>query len=106
LVQLQFVAITVTDQHTSESLTHFPLGPGDIALADRGYGYAAPIVETVRKQADVILRMSPAHLPVYDRDGQRVALLPLLGAQRWETHHTVGYCWRMYFKVLAGLFLA
>src|SRR5438128_1235 len=57
LVQLQFVAITVTDQHTGESLTHFPLGPGDIALADRGYGYAAPIVETVRKQADVILRM-------------------------------------------------
>jgi len=30
LVQLQFVSITVTDQHTGESLVHFSLGPGDI----------------------------------------------------------------------------
>lgn len=36
LVQLQFVSITVTDQPTGESLVHFPLGPGDSALADRG----------------------------------------------------------------------
>jgi hypothetical protein len=64
LVQVQFVSITVTDQHTGESLAHFSLGPGDITLADRGYAYAAPLVETVRKQADVILRVSPAYLPV------------------------------------------
>jgi hypothetical protein len=37
LVQLPFVSITVTDQQTGERLVHFPLGPGDIALADRGY---------------------------------------------------------------------
>jgi hypothetical protein len=37
LVQWQFVSMTVTDQHTGERLVHFPLGPGDIALADRGY---------------------------------------------------------------------
>jgi hypothetical protein len=89
LVQLQFVAITVTDQHTGESLVHFPLGPGDIALADRGYGYATPIVETVRKQADVIVRMSPAHLPVYDSDGQRVDLMHVLREQPWETNRTI-----------------
>jgi Transposase DDE domain len=89
LVQLQFVSITVTDQHTGESFIHFPLGPGDIALADRGYGYAAPIVETVRKQADVIVRMSPAHLPVYDGDGQRVDLMPVLREQPWETSRTI-----------------
>jgi Transposase DDE domain len=89
LVQLQFVALTVTDQHTGESLGHFPLGPGDIALADRGYGYALPIVETVRKQADVILRMSPAHLPVYDGDGQRVDLRPVLREQPWATSRTI-----------------
>jgi Transposase DDE domain len=89
LVQFQFVAITVTDQHTGESLEHFPLGPGDIALADRGYGYAAPIVETVKKQANVILRMSPAHLPIYDGDGQRVDLRHVLREQPWETSHTI-----------------
>jgi hypothetical protein len=92
LVQLQFVSLTVTDQHTGESLVHFPLGPGDIALADRGYAYATPIVETVRKQADVILRMSPAHLPVYGDDGQRVDLMQMLREQPWETSRTIAVC--------------
>jgi hypothetical protein len=89
LVQLQFVSITVTDQHTSESLLHFPLEPGDIVRADRGYGYAPPIVETVRKQADIVLRMSPTQLPLYDGDGQRVALRPVLRAQPGETSRTI-----------------
>ena len=89
LVQLQFVAMTVTDQHRGESLGHFPLGPGDIALADRGYGYAMPLVETVRKQADVMLRMSPAHLPVYAGDGQRVDLRAVLREQPWDTSRTI-----------------
>lgn len=89
LVQLQFVSITVTDQHTGESLVHFPLGPGDIALADRGYAYATPIVETVRKQAAVILRMSPAHLPVYTSDGQRVDLMQVLREQPGATSRSI-----------------
>jgi hypothetical protein len=89
LVQLQFVSILVTDHHTGESLTHFSLGPGDVALADRGYAYATPIVETFKKQADVILRMSPAHLPVYGRDGQRVDLMQVLCEQPLETHRTI-----------------
>ena len=89
LVQLQFVSITVTHQHPGESLVHFPLGPGDIALADRGYAYATPIVETVRKQAAVILRMSPAHLPVYDGDGQRVDLMQVLREPPWETSRSI-----------------
>jgi len=88
-VQFQFVSMTVTEQPTGESLVHFPWGPGDIALADRGYAYAPPIVETVRKQADVILRMSPAHLPVSDGDGQRVALMQGLREPPWETSRTI-----------------
>jgi len=61
------------------------LGPGEIALADRGDAYAPPIVETVRQQADVLLRMRPAHLPVDEADGQRVELLQVLREQPWET---------------------
>jgi hypothetical protein len=83
------VAITLTDQHPGESLVHFPLGPGDIALADRGYASATPIVETVKKQAAVILRMRPAHLPVYGHDGQRVDLMQVLREQPGETRHTI-----------------
>jgi hypothetical protein len=92
LVQLQFVSITVTAQHTGESLVHFPLGPGDIALADRGYAYALPRVETVRKQADVIVRRSPAQLPVYNGDGQRVDLRQVLREQPWATSRTIDVC--------------
>jgi DDE family transposase len=92
LVQLQFVALPVTAQHTGASLVHFPLGPGDRALADRGYADATPIVETVKKQADVILRMSPAHLPVYGSGGQRIELMQVLREQPWETHHTIDGC--------------
>ena len=33
--------------------------------------------------------MSPAHLPVYGRDGQRVALMQVLREQPWETSHTI-----------------
>jgi hypothetical protein len=88
-VQRQFVAITLTDQHTGESLVHFLLGPGDIAVADRGSAYATPIVETVKKQAAVILRMSPAPLPVYGRDGQRIELMQVLREQPWETSRTL-----------------
>jgi hypothetical protein len=65
------------------------LGPGDIALADRGYAYATPIVETVRKQAAVIFRMSPAHLPLYGHDSQRVDLVQVLRAQPWDTSRTI-----------------
>src|SRR5262249_16144343 len=89
LVQLQFVSLTVTEQHPGASLVHLPLGSGDIALADRGYAYATPSIETVTKQADVILRMSPAHLPVYDGDGQRVDLRQVLREPPWETSRTM-----------------
>jgi hypothetical protein len=82
------VALTLTDQHTGERRVHFPLGPGAIALADRGYASATPIVETVKKQAAVMLRMRPAPLPVYGHDGQRVDLMQVLREQPWETSHT------------------
>jgi hypothetical protein len=48
-----------------------------------------PIVETVRQQADVSLRMSPAHLPVYDGDGQRVDLMQVWREPRWDTSRTL-----------------
>ena len=31
--------VAVTDQHSAERLAHFTLRPGDIAVADNGYGY-------------------------------------------------------------------
>jgi DDE family transposase len=36
--------------------------------------------------------MSPAHLPLYDGDGQRVDLREVLRAQPWETSRTIDVC--------------
>ena len=67
-----------------------PLGPGDIALADRGYAYATPIVGTGPETGHGHPPGDPAHLPVYGRDGQRVALMQVLREQpKWETSHTM-----------------
>jgi len=39
LVSLQFVAVLVSDVHTGETLKHFTVAPGDVAVADRGYAH-------------------------------------------------------------------
>ncbi|MGH8060205.1 MAG: transposase [Candidatus Entotheonellia bacterium] len=69
LVTLTFVSITVTDKHTGESLRHFPLGPGDVAVADRGYGHPATLVQTVQQGADLLVRLNAHNVPVTQPDG-------------------------------------
>jgi hypothetical protein len=34
LVSLQFIEVLVSDVHTGETLKHFTLAPGDVAVAD------------------------------------------------------------------------
>ncbi len=40
LVSLEFIDILVTDVHTGETLKHFALREGDVAVTDRGYAHA------------------------------------------------------------------
>jgi hypothetical protein len=37
LCSLSFIEISVSDKHTGESVAHFALGAGDVAVMDRGY---------------------------------------------------------------------
>ena len=64
LVTLPFVSITVTDTRTGESLRHFPCGPGDVAVGDRGYGHPATLVHTVQQGAELLVRLNPHNVPV------------------------------------------
>lgn len=64
LMTLSFVSITVTDKRTGESLRHFPLGPGDVVVADRGDGHPATWVQTGQRGADVVLRLKAHNVPV------------------------------------------
>jgi Transposase DDE domain len=88
LVSLEFVQIRVTDKRTGESLANFLLGPGDSALADRGYAHPDRIVAAVLKRADLILRLNAHNVPVYGLDGQRLDLAKQLKHQPVETIQT------------------
>lgn len=81
LVTLPFVSITVTDKRTGESLRHFPLGPGDVAVADRGYGHPATLVQTVQRGADVVLRLNAHNVPVTAPEGTPLDWGGALGRQ-------------------------
>jgi hypothetical protein len=81
LVTLTFVSLTVTDKHTGESLRHFPLGPGDVAVADRGDGHPATLVQTVQQGADLLVRLNAHNVPVTQLDGTPVAWRTALSSQ-------------------------
>src|SRR5512144_1218447 len=69
LVSLTFLELVVTDAHTAESLRHFTLGAGDIALVDRGYCQPAALVETRQHGADWIVRWNSG-MPVWTLTGE------------------------------------
>ena len=74
-------SIAITDKRTGESLQHFPLGPGDVAVADRGYCHHEAIVQTVQRGADVLLRLNPHNVPLSQRDGTPLDLVAALRPQ-------------------------
>src|SRR5262249_62374036 len=53
-----------TDRYGGEKLAPFALRPGDIAVADNGYGYRARVAAAVGQRADVVLRITPAPFPL------------------------------------------
>src|SRR5512135_660816 len=79
LVSLTFLEIVVTDTHTAESLRHFTLGAGDIALVDRGYCQPAALVETHQQGADWIVRWNSG-MPLWTSTGEAFDLAGTLQA--------------------------
>jgi hypothetical protein len=74
----RLVEVKVTDQHEGESLQHFALQAGEIAVADNGYGYRREVAYAHRQQADVVLYITPSTFPVDDQRGQPIAILAWL----------------------------
>lgn len=69
LVSLTFLELVVTDGHSAESLRHFTLGAGDIALVDRGYCQPGALVETHQHGADWIVRWNSG-MPLWTPPGE------------------------------------
>ena len=84
--------VTVTDQHTGESLAHFHLQPSDIVVADNGYGYRSNVAIVVKQQADAVLRIAPSTFPLEDRQGREVEVLKWLRSKGKSVRSKVCWC--------------
>ena len=84
--------VVVTDQHSAERLAHFTLRPGDIAVADNGYGYRSSVATAIRQGADVVLRITPATFPVETATGQAFDLPAWLRQGDTTQQEWQGWC--------------
>lgn len=74
LMRLHFVQVVVTDEHTAESLMHYPLQDGDVMMVDRGYNQVEQWMAMADRGVSLIVRYNPHGLPLYDAAGKRIDL--------------------------------
>jgi hypothetical protein len=84
--------VRVTDRYGGESLTPFALRPGDIAVADNGYGYRASVAAAVGQQAHVVVRITPATFPLETDASGPFDVLAWLRATDSPTREWHGWC--------------
>ena len=77
-VRQQMVELQVHDVKTGESLNRFHHDQNQIVLGDRGFAKAAPLIETHRRGAQFVVRMSPRYLPLFDEAGRKIDLIDVL----------------------------
>jgi len=70
----RFAEVRLTDWKGGEQLDYYHLGPGDIVVADGGYGIRRNLSLLLKQQANGILRIHPSTLPVVDARGQKIDL--------------------------------
>jgi hypothetical protein len=92
LVAGRLTHVTLTDRHTAESLAHYALQPGDLVVADGGYGYRRSVATVVRQQADGVFRIHPNTFPVEDAAGQPIDVLRWLRRQGEAVRHRTVWC--------------
>lgn len=85
--------LLLTDDHTAEDTAHYPLGPGDIGIADAGFGSRRLIVHTVvQQQADIVVRIHPRTCPLMNAAGEQVDIVAWLRTLRGRYHSRQLYC--------------
>jgi hypothetical protein len=84
--------VTLTDRHTAESLAHYALQPGDVVVADGGYGYRRSVATVVQQQADGVFRIHPSTFPVEDALGQPLDVLRWLRQQGQGVRSRTVWC--------------
>jgi len=78
LAQLTIVSLELTGPEGGESLRRYPVTPGEILLADRGYGTREGLAGVLDAEGHVVVRISRHNCPLETRGGRRLELLDLL----------------------------
>ncbi len=86
--------VTVTDEHSAESLAHYRLQAGDVVVADNGYGYRSSVATVAQQHADGVFRITPATFPLQDASGQAIEVQAWL-KQAGEAVRSLA-CWCCY----------
>ncbi len=89
LLSLPFIEGLVSDVHTGETLKHFTLGPGDVAVTDRGYAQCQGMSAAVTQGADLIVRLNPFSVVLGDAAGAPLELCTALKRQKMATLRTL-----------------
>lgn len=71
-------SIELTDVKGTESFKRFAARPGEILIADRGYGNRAGMADVARQGAFFVVRFAWPAVPLETADGQPVSLLDTL----------------------------
>ena len=70
LFDLSFIHVEVTSKSVGESLALYPLTKGDVILIDRGYNHPQVILEHHARGVQIILRLNPYSMPLFNADGE------------------------------------
>ena len=86
LADLQCDFFELTDiREGGETFRRVPVVAGDILMGDRVYASPPGVAHVVRAKGDVIVRLNRQALPLFDRQGRRMDLLPLLQRLRGKS---------------------
>jgi hypothetical protein len=84
LIQQRIDEMTITDDRTGEGFRHYTLNKGDLCLADAGYGTTTNIVIAIESGADVIVRITPNHIRLYNKKRDQEDVYALLSQTKDE----------------------
>lgn len=88
----QLDQVSVTNHYGAESLHYYALAPGDLVVADGGYGTRAAVAVAQAAGADVVLRMHVNSFPLEQGDGLPFDALRWLQQQGAETRSVTVWC--------------
>lgn len=88
----RLVQSTITDQHGGEHLGYYRIQPGDIVVADNGYGYRRSVATARKQQGQLVIRVRPSTFPFEQTDGTVVDVVAQLRKRGPTLRDWAGWC--------------